>query len=237
MTTGVVTHASRAPRPGRGSTSGGRSGGPMRNREAEMNTRIVVAVAALALLSTAACQGRTSLFTQGGRGAAPGGAGTVQLTAQDLAPIDAYIHHRTATGEDNTRWIVGDQVEIVASREMFGQHLTFTRAMGFVERVDDTSATETRVTLTYLGAEGSETVETNPRVLIGTGLTVSARRKLVVRLVKTQDPARPVYLSITAKGLASRGRHDEVEQRAPMLTMGGELRRGPDGRYVWKPFG
>ena len=187
-------------------------------------------------IAFAACQGRTSVFS-GGTGGGTGGGTVITLTANDLAPVDAYVHAKTASGQDNRQWILGDHVEVVASREYFGQNLTFTRASGLVQRVDDTTATEARVTLTYQGAEGTESVTTNPRVLIGTGITVSARRTLVVRLVKTQDPDRPVYLSVNARGLASRGRGDDVQQRAPQLRIGGELRKAPDGRYLWTPFG
>lgn len=199
---------------------------------------VTICLALLAAVGAlGACQGRTSLFDGGGvaRGGGGGGA-VVDLSAQDLAPVDAYIHHRKASGAANARWIVADRVEIVGSREYFGQNLTFTRASGLVERVDDVTNEESRVTLTYRGVEGSESVLTNPRVLLGTGLTVSARRVLVVRLVKTRDANRPVYLRITATGLASRGHKDVVEQRAPQLTMGGELARGPDCRYAWRAF-
>ena len=195
------------------------------------------ALVALALLLVA-CQGRTSVFDGGGGGRAPSGrGGIVQLSAADLAPVDAYIHHKTGSGASNTRWILADDVEVVASREYFGQNLTFTRASGLVERVDDTRAAESRVTLRYRGAPGTESVTTNPRVLIGTGLTISARRTLVVRLVATRDASRPVYLRVTARGRASRGHQDTVEQRAPQLDLGGELRRSSDGRTTWKAFG
>ena len=79
-------------------------------------------------------------------------------------------------------------------------------------------------------------VGTNPRVMIGLGLTVTARRSLVVRLVKTRDATRPVHLRVVARGKASRGRKEEVLQRAPEILLGGEI-RDAGGVWKWTPFG
>jgi hypothetical protein len=136
-----------------------------------------------------------------------------------LAPVDAYIHHR------NARWILGDDVEIVASREFFGQHLTVNAAVGMVRREDVTSADESRVILTFVGSRLHASIDRNPRVLIGTGLTVTARQRLVVRLVRTVDANAPVTLDIVARGDASRGRPEEVVERGPELRMGGRITR------------
>jgi hypothetical protein len=70
--------------------------------------------------------------------------------------------------------------------------------------------------------------------MIGTGLTVSARRTLRVRLVKTTDPDHPVRLRVTARGEAARGSRDKVLERAPQLVLGGDLRRR-GGAYAWNP--
>jgi len=184
-----------------------------------------------AALGGTACQGRTDLFRGGqGGGAVPAG-GTVSLTDRDLAPVDAYI------GLQNAQWVLGDDVEVTASREYFGQNLTIARMGGIVERRDDTSGGETTVTLTYRGVAGMESVEQNPRVMIGLGLTISARQRLVVHLVRTRDANRPVHLRIVARGRASRGRKDDVQQRAPELQLGGQLTRGADGAWLWTPFG
>lgn len=182
----------------------------------------------LAMLS--ACQGRQGVFDGPQGQPRPATGGRVSLTDQDLAPVDAYI------GVRNGQWILGDDVEVVASREFFGQNLTMARATGLVERRDSSVDGETTVTLTYVGDPGMASVGTNPRVLIGTGLTISARRTLVIKLAKTLDANRPVYLRVVARGKASRGRKDKVEQRAPELQVGGEIRRN-GGAWAWTPFG
>ena len=73
-------------------------------------------------------------------------------------------------------------------------------------------------------------------MLIGTGITVSARKVLNVRLFRTTDAATPVQLRITATGEASRGKRSVVEQRGPALQLGGTLRRGAAG-WAWLPIG
>ena len=50
------------------------------------------------------------------------------------------------------------------------------------------------------------------------------------------DANRPVYLRVVARGKASRGRKDKVEERAPELQVGGEIRRN-GGAWAWTPFG
>ena len=191
---------------------------------------IVLALACAVLL--AACQGRTG-FVQGS--GAPGRnpqirGGRVTLTDQDLAPVDAYI------GVRNAQWVLGDDVEVFASREYFGQNLTIARATGLVERRDESVDGETTVTLTYVGDPGMASVGTNPRVMIGLGLTITARRSLVVRLMKTRDARRPVHLRVVARGKASRGRKEEVLERAPEIVLGGEI-RDAGGAWTWTPFG
>jgi hypothetical protein len=160
-----------------------------------------------------------------------GGPGVVALTAADLAPVDAYIDYAR-----NEQWILGDEVDVVASREFFGPALTVYPRIGLVDRRDEEHPDESVVVLTYRGSKFSRAVQNNPRVLIGTGLTISARKVLRVRLVKTRDPQLPVRLEITARGEATRGRKDKVEQRADVLTLGGFLRRTGDA-YRWQPLG
>lgn len=189
-------------------------------------TRTTIFALSLAAVFAGACQGRTALRPVADT---PAG-GIVSLTDRDLAPVDAFI------GARNAQWILGDDVEVLASREYFGQNLTMTRASGLVERQDDMTGGETKVTLTFRGDPGAASVTTNPRVLIGTGLTVTARRTLVVHLMKTRDARRPVYLCVTARGSAARGRGDQVTERAGELVLGGEIKRGAGGAWTWTPF-
>jgi hypothetical protein len=111
-----------------------------------------------------------------------------------------------------------------------------TRASGLVKRTDSTVGGETTVVLEYMGEPATASVMTNPRVLIGMGLTITARKRLVVRLVKTTDANRPVHLSVTARGQAVRGRKEEVLLRAPQLQLGGQITRTAAG-WTWTPFG
>ena len=189
---------------------------------------LVTGILAAGLLA-GACQGRTSFFggAGGGAGGARGGGEIVSLTAQDLAPVDEYISTR------NSQWILGDDVEVIASKEYFAQNLTVNATVGLHERTDTTTANETLIKIRYLGQSAS--AMTNPRVLIGTGLTITARRTLTVRLYKTQDSSRPLALSVTARGEAVRGRKEEVLERGDLLRLGGEIRR-VSGRYTWTPF-
>jgi hypothetical protein len=155
----------------------------------------------------------------------------VRLTDRDLAPVDAWLDH-----ERNAQWVLGDDVEVVASREYFGQALTVYCNVGKVERRDIERPDATIVELVYGAPSWSAGVTNSPRVLVGTGLNVSARRRLVVRLVKTRDPAVPVSLAVFARGSARRGRGEEVLERSDQIVVGGDLRRGPAG-WVWEPRG
>ena len=197
------------------------------------------------LLVVGACQGRRRITPAVATGT-PGEAfgqpapsqtqararrtGSVFVSDRDLAPLDAFISAR------NAQWIMGDEVEVVASREYFAQVLSVNSAVGLIQRTDTVRADRTTVTLVYLGQEGSVTVTTSPRIMIGTGLTINARRKLVLHLVKTSDGNVPVRLSVSARGDAVRGRKEEVFQRGPMLGLGGELRRQGSG-WAWVPQG
>lgn len=163
-------------------------------------------------------------------GGRAGRGGGVNLSARDLAPVDWYVDAR------NSQWILGDEVLVEASREYFGQILSITARVGSVERSDDVRPDVTTTTLRFLMAPSQTAVENNPRVMIGTGLTISARKVLRLRLFKTTDSETPVSLRVTASGSASRGRKDKVGQRAPTLQVGGQLRRAPGG-WGWSPIG
>lgn len=192
-----------------------------------------------------ACHGRTQWNptpqrTQAPRATAPRATaprprrrirgGKVFLSDQDLAPLDRFISAR------NAQWIVGDVVNVTASREYFAQNLTVNATLGTVKRKDTTRPEATTVELLYLGAPGTASITTSPRILIGTGLTIMARKKLVLRLVKTVDVHVPVTLRVVAEGDASRGVKDDVKQRGPILSLGGDMRRSGN-RYAWYPIG
>jgi hypothetical protein len=204
--------------------------------------RIPLLLAALALLLPA-CQGRR-LFPEGGTArtdGAPGSAsgrpprgGEVSLSAKDLLPVDAYVD--AGAGASNARWILGDEVTIEASREYFGPLLSISTRTGAVRRTDEVKPDETLTTLTFTMGKLQTAVENNPRVMIGTGITVSARNVLKVRLLRTTDAAAPVRLRIVATGNASRGHKDQVAERAPTLQMGGQMRWNGSA-WVWQPVG
>lgn len=195
-------------------------------------------LALLFVLLLGACHGRTQYHVQ--RQAAPVPppptqrrairAGNVWLSDRDLAPLDRFIHAR------NAQWIVGDVVHVTASKEYFAQNLTINATLGTAKRTDTMRADVTQVVLDYLGAPGTAGITTSPRILIGTGLTIMARKRLVLRMVKTTDVTVPVSLRIVAEGEASRGRKKEVHQRGPMLSLGGDMRL-QGGRYAWFPIG
>jgi hypothetical protein len=155
--------------------------------------------------------------------------GTVQLSDQDLAPVDAFISTR------NSQWILGDQVDVYASKEYFSQALTMNAKIGLVHRRDEKIDGDEIATLTFIGHESQRSAMSNPRVLIGTGLTVSARKVLRVRMARTVNTNVPVQLRIVATGNASRGQKEEVLQRGPQLQMGGSI-RNIQGRWTWRPI-
>jgi hypothetical protein len=155
--------------------------------------------------------------------------GQVNLTGRDLAAVDEYIHAR------NRQWILGDEVEIHASREYFAPVLTLNARVGVVGKTEKEVPGGTIVQLTYLGHPKGASALSNPRVLIGTGLTVSARRRVTVYLMKTTDSRRPVYLRVLARGQASRGRKEKVLQRNETLQLGGSMQH-VQGRWRWIPI-
>lgn len=155
--------------------------------------------------------------------------GRVNLRPQDLAPVDSYLHVR------NRQWILGDYVEVYASKEYFATALTINARVGVVQRRDREEGRDTVITLTYVGHPDAASAMANPRVLLGTGLTVTARKRLTVRMVKTTDSRRPVYLRVVARGNASRGRKEKVTRRGETLQLGGSLQL-QNRRWAWFPL-
>ena len=94
--------------------------------------------------------------------------------------MDGYLRRRF--------WVLGDDVEIVASKEYFIQNLSITARTGFVRRKDDEGVDEARSVLTFLGRPEDVDYSNAPRVLIGTGISVLARRTLTLRFVRTANP-------------------------------------------------
>ena len=93
----------------------------------------------------------------------------------------------------------------------------------------------TVVTVTYVGAPELINEETAPRVLIGTGITVSARHRLTVRFVKTRDPSVPVRLRIAATGNAAMGQGaNKLRRNERQIVAGCALVRGASGRYEYQ---
>jgi hypothetical protein len=158
--------------------------------------------------------------------------GKVSLRAEDLAGVDAWLDHRR-----NPQWILADHVEILASREYFSQALTLNRDMvgGLIRRTDTKEGDDTVVTLTFLGEDYQMTAMSNPRALVGTGFTITARRSLTLRLRPTRDSRMPVFLRVVANGRAAQGRHEDVLARSDQMIVGGNLRYD-GGRWVWGPF-
>lgn len=164
--------------------------------------------------------------SDGARDAAPGDPGTVSLTDRDLAPIDGYIKKRS--------WVLGDVVEVVASKEYFAQYISISARIGLAKRVDSEDANGMTSVITYLGTPEQLDVSTAPRLLIGTGITVSARQKLVLRFARTRNPDVPVRLRITAQGKARQGVGDQTLRREESIVLGAGLRRLPGGGYQYE---
>ena len=166
--------------------------------------------------------------SDGGQPAPAAEAGDVVLTDADLAKMDGWVKRR--------RWILGDDVDIVASREYFGPIVSITERIGVIRREDTDQGGDAISTMTFTGPKEAIDVQTAPRVFIGTGLSVMARRRLTLRLLKTHagDASVPVRIRINASGKASTGVGDQVAQRADALVMGARIFRGPDGQYAFE---
>ncbi|MFO0934047.1 MAG: hypothetical protein U1E39_15275 [Planctomycetota bacterium] len=197
-------------------------------------TGLVVALGLLALVA-AGCRGDAR---RGGRGAAAGAdggatadggvdaaGGTISLTNEELAPMDGYIRRRF--------WVLGDDVEIVASKEYFIQNLSISARIGFVKRDDKEGENEAVSKLTFLGKPGEVDFSNAPRVLVGTGISVLARRTLTIRFTRTTSPDLPVRIRIAANGDARMGMGNQVSRRDPSIVLGAQLRR-VGGAYVFE---
>ncbi len=168
--------------------------------------------------------------TEGADGTADaGGAGgtgaTISLTDAELAPMDGYIRRRF--------WVLGDDVEIVASKEYFIQNLSISARIGIVKREDKEGENEATSVLTFLGKPGEVDFSNAPRVLVGTGISVLARRTLTIRFVRTTSPDLPVRIRIAANGDARMGMGTQVSRRDPSIVLGAQLRR-VGGAYVFE---
>ncbi len=159
----------------------------------------------------------------------------VALSGRDLASVRQYF----GRGENDlsTRWVIGDNVDVIASKEFFEQLITVSRGP-LVARTDrKLGRGDLLVTLRFLGQQGQASAETSPRLLIGTGWSVLARKKLVLRFVETQNAAQPVRLQIRARGDAKQGHKQKIIKEAKNIVVGGDLVRRDRGRgWVWRPY-
>lgn len=159
-------------------------------------------------------------------GSPAGAGGEVSLSDKDLAPIDGYIKRRS--------WILGDVVEVVASKEYFAQYISIVARIGLAKRVDSEDENGMTSVVTFLGTPEQLDVATAPRLLIGTGITVSARQRLVLRFARTRNPDVPVRLRITAQGKARQGVGDQTLRREELIVVGAGLRRLPGGGWQYE---
>jgi hypothetical protein len=203
-------------------------------RSLRLGLRFVLVLAVgLVVVGVGGCRGDAR---RGGRGAAEGdgtgadaaaGAGaeggTISLSNQDLAPMDGYIRRRF--------WVLGDDVEIVASKSThpeplhLGAHrLRQARRQGGRERAES-------VLTPSAGPAGG--FSNAPRVLVGTGISVLARRTLTIRFTRTTSPDLPVRIRIAANGDARLGMGNQVSRRDPSIVLGAQLRR-VGGAYLFE---
>ena len=160
-----------------------------------------------------------------GGGAAVGEGGTISVSNEDLAPMDGYIRRRF--------WVLGDDVEIVASKEYFIQNLSISARIGYVRRDDKEGENEAVSKLTFLGKPGEVDFSNAPRVLVGTGISVLARRTLTIRFTRTTSADVPVRIRIAANGDARMGMGNQVSRRDPSIVLGAQLRH-VGGAYVFE---
>jgi hypothetical protein len=134
--------------------------------------------------------------------------------------VDRYLAAK------NSQWIVADDVEILASREYFATALTLNAPWtGIVAKKTEVVGDEEITTMRLRAPKSQANVMDSPRAMIGTGLTVTARRTLRLRMQKTHGDQVPVRLQITASGDASRGIRDRVLERAPLVSLRAALAR------------
>src|SRR5262245_42765399 len=209
---------------------------PMTIASRPSSRRLVLLLgAAPLLLALAGCTGdarrnsrsRAAEATNDGNNpTAPARPGDVRLTNEDLAPMDAYLKRRF--------WVLGDDVEVVASKEYFIQNLSIAATTGYVKREDKEGADEAQSILTFLGTPEQADVTTSPRVSIGLGLTVFARKRLVIRFTRTSSPDLPVRLRIAANGKARIGAGNDGHRRGESIVVGAQIRRDSTGAYVFE---
>ena len=185
--------------------------GPYRNRLAAHKLRGDPAPTARASRRPAAAASVTPVASGAVR------PGVVRLRKEDLRPVKAWFSGR------NEQFILGDTVEIVASKEYFSQVLTANAHVRTVRKTERTVGDDRVVSLKYIGG-GLPSVMNNPRVFIGTGFTATARDTLHIRLTNTRDATRPVTIRIVARGDAARGRDEKILQRGGQLEVRGVLR-------------
>ena len=207
------------------------------NRTSLVASSLLLALAVVPACSSGARRGSRAGAGQPAADRGPGDAGAqsarppvvpgeVSLTAEDMAPMDGWIRKR--------RWLIADDVEVTASREYFAGNLSVVERIGSVTRTDSEANGIGTSVLTYIGPPETIDQQTAPRVMLGTGLTVMARRRLTVHLVKTRDASVPVQVRVRATGKASAGSASQVMQREDALTIGARLYRGPNGTYLFE---
>lgn len=153
----------------------------------------------------------------------------VDLRKEDLGGVDHWLSAR------NAQWVLGDVVDVYASKEYFSTMLTLNAKVGTVQRQDRKVGEDHLVTMRFLGHKGAASAMTNPRAQIGPGLTVTARRILRVRMAKTRDPRYPVQLRVVASGKAAHGKGDDTLRRDDMIELGGTLGYARD-HWLWRAY-
>ena len=153
----------------------------------------------------------------------------VNLRKGDLAGVDHWLSAR------NAQWVLGDVVDVYASKEYFSTMLTLNAKVGTVQRQDKKVGEDHLVIMRFLGQTGAASAMTNPRVQVGPGLTVTARKVLRVRMAKSRDPRYPVQLRIVANGKAAHGKGDDTLRRDDMVELGGTLGYAKD-HWLWRAY-
>lgn len=155
--------------------------------------------------------------------------GVVNLRKQDLAGVDHWLSAR------NSQWVIGDVIDVYASKEYFSTMLTLNAKVGMVQRQDRKVGEDHLVVMRFIGNKGSASAMTNPRVQIGPGLTVTARRILRVRMAKTRDQRHPVQFRVMATGTCAHGRGEATLRRDDQIELGGMLGYRTD-HWEWRAY-
>ena len=161
--------------------------------------------------------------------------GNVRLRKHDLDPVRAWFS--AGRNQVNTKFILADNVDIVASKEFFSQVLTANSQVGLVKKAETVVQGDRVITLSFVGERIGmiPSAMHSPRVLIGTGFTVTARQHLRVRLSRTQDASRPVRILINAQGDAAMGHKEDIWRKDDhQITVRGALTWDRSRRqWVW----